>query len=177
MSNLDRRCASIRRLRIRGIWDLIPRGTLSTIQKEDKLWVGRNRRNAWNLGIWAYSFPFIRICSARTKGRKGFRPNIETRLDLYAQFWRIPYSPLNAGARSRSAQSGIELGRPISDGICFPSIFSFSFLIFTCFSFGSAGFLPPVFCFADWFFLNFQILNFFEFERFLSLNIFRFEHF
>jgi hypothetical protein len=45
-------------------------------------------------------------------------------------WWRDPYSPLNAGASDRSAQSGIGLGRPISDGIRFPlffsSLFSFS---------------------------------------------------
>jgi hypothetical protein len=79
-----------------------------------------------------------------------------------AQLQADPHSPLKAGASSCSAQSGIELGRPISDGIGFPSLFSSVFLFFTCFSFGSACFLPTVFCFADWFFLNFPNFELFK---------------
>jgi hypothetical protein len=77
-----------------------------------------------------------------------------------------PYSPLNAGASASFAQSGTELGRPISDRIGFPSFFLqfYHFLLvfiwFCWFSPSSFWFLPI------WFFLNFPKFNFFEFEHF-----------
>jgi hypothetical protein len=67
-----------------------------------------------------------------SKGKKVGRPNgrkaqPRPRLGLAVRPWwlpeRDPYSPLNAGASACSAQSGIELGRPISDGIGFLSFF------------------------------------------------------
>jgi hypothetical protein len=60
-----------------------------------------------------------------------------------------PYSPLNAEASGRSAQSSIELAGPLAMELVF-LLFFFNFLI--DFSFGSASFFPPVFGFADWFF-------------------------
>jgi hypothetical protein len=59
-----------------------------------------------------------------------------------------PYSPLNAGASSRSAQNGIELGRPISDGIGFPSLFFFGFLIFYLFFIWFCWFFASSFLFC-----------------------------
>jgi hypothetical protein len=88
-----------------------------------------------------------------------------------------PYSPLNAGACDRSAQSEIELGRPISDGIGFPSVFFLSFLIYNWFFIWFCWFFSSSFFILRLVFLNFQKFDFFEFERFLSFNIFRFDFF
>jgi hypothetical protein len=84
-------------------------------------------------------------------------------ISIYAVFGGETYSPLIAGAISRSAQSGIGLGRPINEGrvpLVFSSVFSFFFHWF-------CWVIPPVFLgFTDQFFLNFYNLNFFKFELF-----------
>jgi hypothetical protein len=76
---------------------------------------------------------------------------MEARLSPWAAgiFRADPYSPLKAGASGHSVQSGTVLGRPIRDGNGFLSFFSSVFSFFTGFSFSSAGFFSPVFCFAD----------------------------
>jgi hypothetical protein len=57
-------------------------------------------------------------------------------------------------------RAGQSWAGPLATELVFLHFF-FSFIIFYWFLFGSAGFFSPVFCFADWFFVNFTKFDFF----------------